>query len=116
MRIVISCLLLVLVGVAVAEVTSNEARDLLLDLLKDALASKRATSNLVSYGGSGIHYCGAVLDRMVAAACRNYKREEVEGAFMSPEVAKRFLGLEKRDLNEECCNEVCSNEEVVETC
>jgi len=114
MRIVISCLLLVLVGVAVAEVTSNEARDLLLDLLKDALASKRATTNLVSSGG-GIHYCGAVLDRMLAAACKN-KREEVEGAFLSPEGAKRFLGLEKRDLNEECCNEVCSNEEVVETC
>jgi len=117
MRVAVSFLLLVLVGVAFAEVARNdEVRDLLLDLLDGALA-KRASTSLVASGG-GIHYCGKGLDSLINEHCSG-KREAVEDALMSPQVARRFFGTDKwnkRDLHQECCVEVCAAEEVLETC
>jgi len=116
MRVAVSFLLLVLVGVAFAEVARNdEVRDLLLELLDDALAKRGWTTN-VGYGGT--RYCGKGLDNLIHKHC-NGKREAVEDALMSPQVARRFFGTDKwnkRDLHQECCVEVCSTEEVLETC
>ncbi|XP_022108167.1 uncharacterized protein LOC110988695 isoform X2 [Acanthaster planci] len=64
------------------------------------------------------HYCGASLQEKYREICHAFRGVSNQ-EFLYSKDANTFLfgrGIGKRNLNEECCGEGCSNEEIYELC
>ncbi|XP_022108230.1 uncharacterized protein LOC110988738 [Acanthaster planci] len=76
----------------------------------------------VKEGGRAVrghpHYCGATLQEKYREICHAFRAASNQ-EFLDSKDANTFLfgrSIGKRNLNEECCGEGCSDEEIYELC